>query len=129
VISTMNRARNAATRSAFRLLNQTVLPPVRAGVASPPPGIGQGIVVLETTGRTSDQAREVPLAAVRVGNKILVSTVRDDSQWLKNLEASPNARLWTCGQAESVTAEVHRGPLNVVVLQRARAADQAVRSA
>jgi len=123
----MNRARTATTRSAFRLLNQAVLPPAKAGFGSPP--AGPGIVVLETTGRTSGVARDVPLAAVRVGNKIVVSTVRENSQWLKNLEASPSARVWTCGQPESVTAQVRRGPLNVVVLTPSTAGDQAVRSA
>lgn len=116
---TVNRARSAATRSAFRLLNQTVLPSVKAGVASPPPGLGQGIVILETTGRTSGQQREVPLAALRVGNTFVVSTVRENSQWLKNLETSPNARVWSCGRAEPVIAQVRRGPLNVVLLQPA----------
>lgn len=115
MLATMNRARLATTRSAFRLLNQAVLPPVKSGFGSAP--VGPGLVVLETTGRTSGLTREVPLAAVRVGNKIVVSTARENSQWLKNLEASPNARVWTCGQAEDVTAEVRRGPLNVVVLQ------------
>lgn len=117
MIAAANRTRTSATRSAFRLLNQTVLPTVKAGVASPTPGLGQGIVILETTGRTSGETREVPLAAMRVGNTIVVSTVRANSQWLKNLEASPVARVWTCGRAEPVTAEVRRGPLNVVVLQ------------
>lgn len=115
----MNRVRSAATRAVFRVVNQTVLPTVKAGVASPPPGLGQGIVVLETTGRTSGRAREVPLAAVRVGDRIMVTTVRQNSQWLKNLEASPDATVWTCGRAERVIATVRRGSLNVVVLRPA----------
>lgn len=49
----------------------------------------------------------------------MVTTVRENSQWLKNLEASPDARVWTCGRAERVTATVRRGPLDVVVLRPA----------
>ena len=119
MIATANRLRSAVARSALRLVNQTVLPTVKAGVVSPPPGLGQGIVVLETTGRTSGQPREVPLAAVRVGDRIMVTTVRQNSQWLKNLEASPDATVWTCGRADRMIATVRRGPLNVVVLRPA----------
>ena len=115
----MNRVRSAATSAALRAVNEMVLPTVKAGVASPPPGLGQGIVVLETRGRTSGRAREVPLAAVRIGDRIMVTTVRQNSQWLKNLEASPDATVWTCGRADRMIATVRRGPLNLVVLRPA----------
>ena len=111
----MSNVRTGATRTGFRLLNQAVLPPAKAGWTAPPP-FGNGIVVLETTGRVSGEPRQVPLAAVRLGDKIVVSTVRDDSQWLRNLEKTPRAKVWTRGHARPVTATIRRGPLSVVVL-------------
>jgi deazaflavin-dependent oxidoreductase (nitroreductase family) len=111
----MSPVRTGATRAGFRLLNQAVLPPAKAGWTAPPP-FGNGIVVLETTGRVSGEPREVPVAAVRFGDRYVVSTVRGDSQWLRNLEQTPQATVWTCGRAKAMTAAVRRGPLNVVVL-------------
>jgi hypothetical protein len=115
MLAAMSDVRSGATRAGFRLLNQAVLPPAKAGWTAPPP-FGNGIVVLETTGRVSGEPREVPLAAMRLGDKIVVSTVREDSQWLRNLEKTPDAKVWTHGQARPVTATIRRGPLNVVVL-------------
>ncbi len=109
-------AQTSPTQLLFRTLNSVVRPLVKAGLGSPPP-IGPGAVVLETTGRRSGLTREVPLLAVRVGDTIAVSTVRGDSQWLRNLEASPDAGAWRCGRRDSVTAEVRRGPLNTVLLR------------
>lgn len=117
--ATFRRAGEAAVRTGFRVLNQIVTPPLRSGLASPPPG-GPGLVVLETTGRTSGAPREVPLVAARFGDRLLVSTVRSDSQWLKNLEANPVGRVWTWGRPRSVTAVVHRGALNTAVLTPTR---------
>ena len=111
----MSDIRTGATRTGFRLLNQAVLPPARAGWTAPPP-FGNGIVVLETTGRVSGEPRQVPLAAMRMGHKVVVSTVREDSQWLRNLEQTPQAKVWMHGTARPVTATIRRGPLNVVIL-------------
>ncbi len=119
MLATMSDIRTGATRIGFRLLNQAVLPPAKAGWTAPPP-FGNGIVVLETTGRVSGEPRQVPLAAVRWGDKLVVSTVREDSQWLRNLETSPQANVWMRGKARPVTATIRRGPLNVVVLTPAR---------
>jgi deazaflavin-dependent oxidoreductase (nitroreductase family) len=113
--ATFRRAGEAAVRTGFRVLNQLVTPPLRSGLASPLPG-GPGLVLLETTGRTSGAPREVPLVAARVGDRLVVSTVRSDSQWLQNLEAAPAGRVWTCGRPQAVTAVVRRGVLNTAVL-------------
>ncbi len=105
------------TQQAFRTLNHVVLPSVKAGIGSPLP-IGSGLVVLETIGRKSGKVRQAPLVATRLGNRIIVSTVRRDSQWVKNLEANPDASVWLYGRKRPVSAEIDDvpGPFTVVTL-------------
>ena len=103
------------SQALFRSLNRIVKPLVKAGLGSPLP-IGLGAVVLESTGRVSGKPREVPLLGLRIGDRVLVSTVWDDSQWVKNLEADSNAAVWFCGKKRTATASVNRGPLNMVTL-------------
>ena len=93
---------------------------MRAGVANPfrlvPASIGA--VLVGTVGRKSGLPREVPLLSIRVGDTIYVSTVRSDSQWLANLEATPEARVWLNGRERSATATVRRDDrLKVAELQ------------
>ena len=103
------------SRTAFRALNQVVRPVLATGLGNPLP-IGTGAVVLRTTGRTSGLPREVPLAALRVGDRIVVSTVRGDSEWFANLEANEEAEVQLGGQFRDARASTTRGPLNVAVL-------------
>ena len=103
------------TQLLFRSLNRVVKPLVKAGIGSPLP-LGLGAVVMEATGRVSGERREVPLVGLRLGDTVVVSTVRERSQWLKNVEADDRTAVWYCGRRHDTTAAVRRGPLNVVTL-------------
>lgn len=107
------------TRTVFRTVNRFMTPLVKAGLGSPLP-VGLGAVVLESTGRVSGQPREVPLLGLRVGDHVVVSTVRRKSQWLQNLEADDRAAVWFCGERHGARATVQRGPLNLVTLDSTR---------
>ncbi len=102
-------------RTMFRMLNRGVLPVVRAGFGSPL-SVGGGVVVLETEGRVSGEAREVPLVAIRSGDRVTVSTIRDESNWLRNLEATPDAFVWINGKRHDITGSVKRGRINTASL-------------
>lgn len=58
--------------------------------------------------------REVPVVATRLGNCVKVSTFRDDSLWLANIEANPHVAVWIGGKRVHGSAQVTRGFLNVV---------------
>ena len=99
-------------RRGFAALNRVVLPAVRTGFGNPLP-VGLGLVVVETTGRVSGLPRPVPLLATRLGNRLSVSTVRPSSQWVRNIDATPDLSVWVGGRRRSGTGEVTPGPLTV----------------
>lgn len=91
----------------FRALNQVAEPLIRAGFGNPlfwP----TGTIVLETSGRKSGRKFNVPVLATRIGDLFVLSTVRRNSQWLKNLLATPEVRYWMGGKAVAATAFVFR---------------------
>lgn len=92
-------------KSFFRKLNKYVEPVIRAGVGSP--GLTPvGAVVMETKGRKSGRTYNVPVLASEFSDLLLVSTVREGSQWLKNLAATPQIKVWLRGRPQMVTAYV-----------------------
>jgi deazaflavin-dependent oxidoreductase (nitroreductase family) len=104
-------------RDAFRAVNSLVRPFTKRGIGAPPP-VGVGTVTVATTGRRSGLPREVPLAAARVGDTVVVSTVRQNSEWVRNLEADPSTTVWLDGCARSADASVQRLPgLSVATLR------------
>ncbi len=68
-------------------------------------------MVLETTGRKSGLPREVPVLATRAGDTLNVSTVRANSQWLRNIEADDQVAVWLGGHRRGGTAAVSRRPV------------------
>jgi deazaflavin-dependent oxidoreductase (nitroreductase family) len=87
----------------YRGVNQVIEPLVRAGIGSP--GLWPtGAIVIETIGRNSGRKYNVPLLAARIGDLLVVSTIRRRSQWLKNIAANPNVRYWMNGKSREATA-------------------------
>jgi hypothetical protein len=114
VTATLDLFTNAASRAVNSLV---VAPFTKRGVGAPPV-VGIGTVTVATTGRRSGRAREVPLAAARVGDTVVVSTVRPNSQWVRNLESDPTTTIWLDGCARQAEASVQRLPgLTVATLR------------
>lgn len=95
-----------SSQAVFRAVNCVVEPAVRAGVGNAV--AGPGVFVLETTGRRSGLTRRVPLLGARLGDTIIVSTVRGGSDWARNLEHNADANVWLGGQRRPVRAAVTR---------------------
>lgn len=104
-------------RTGFRTLNQLVAPFVELGVGNPPL-LGVGPVMVQTKGRKSGLARRVPLLSARIGNTVIVSTVRPDSQWMANLQTTPTATVTLFGSERDADTEFTTvGPLRVAALR------------
>jgi len=94
--------------AAMRQVNRIVEPVLRSGAASLVP-LGPALIVLETVGRRSRKVRTVPVLALRLGNRVIVGTVRGNSHWLANVVANPSAGVWLGGSRRTGTATVHQG--------------------
>ncbi len=89
----------------FNGFNQIAEPLIRAGFGNPlfwP----TGTIVVETIGRKSGSKINVPVLAFRIGEIVVFSTVRRNSQWLKNLTANPEVRYWLGWQPREAQASV-----------------------
>jgi deazaflavin-dependent oxidoreductase (nitroreductase family) len=96
-------------------LNQIITPALRCGLGNPLPLTG-GLVLLEMRGRRSGRLRTVPLSCIDFGPALVVSTVRERSQWVANLLAEPTATVWLRGRRREVRAAVfQRGALRGAV--------------
>ena len=105
-------------RGVFRSVNRVVAPLARSGLAGPLP-VGVGLVMLQTTGRRSGLQRQVPLLSARLGDRLLIGTVRSTSQWFRNLAVDPDPAVWLGGQARPADASVRPGPVSLAVLELA----------
>ena len=75
----------------FSGFNQLAEPLIRAGLGNPvlwP----TGTIVVETVGRKTGRKINLPVLATRIGEFVVFSTVRRNSQWVKNLAAAPEVR-------------------------------------
>jgi hypothetical protein len=107
--------------AAFRAINSVVVGPFTKRGIGAPPAVGIGTVTVATTGRRSGRAHEVPLAAARLGDTVVVSTVRSNSEWVRNLESDPTTTVWLDGCARQAEASVQRLPgLTVAALRVSR---------
>ncbi len=96
----------AFEREFFRRLNAVVEPAVRCGIGSPRL-LPAGLIVMESVGFKSGQARRTPLVAMKLGPHIIVATGRGErSFWVKNLRKQPRVRYWRGGREHAARAFV-----------------------
>lgn len=108
-------------KSFFRALNRTVEPLVKAGLGNSI--VGPGLFVVEPIGRKSGEPRPVPLLGARLGDKLIVSTVRPSSLWVRNLEDGADPSVWVFGRKRPASATVKRlggGAVSVIDLKADR---------
>jgi hypothetical protein len=99
-----------AVGAAISAVDRCVRPLVRRGVLRVPP-VGAGVVLLEVAGRRTGVTREVPVLAARFGDRLVVSTVRRRSNWVRNLAADDAPEVWLNGRLRPAGAQVRgRGP-------------------
>ena len=91
------QALNNLQNDFFTGVNQIAEPLIRAGFGNPT-FLPAGLIVVETTGRKTGRKINLPVLASRFGDFVVFSTVRSNSQWVKNLSARPEVRYWLAGR-------------------------------
>jgi deazaflavin-dependent oxidoreductase (nitroreductase family) len=80
--------------------------------------VGSGLVLVETKGRKTGVRRTTPVFAQRVGNTLIVSTVRGNSQWIRNVLADKNPEVFVDKRSRAVKVSSRRiGTWTVLRLQ------------
>jgi deazaflavin-dependent oxidoreductase (nitroreductase family) len=96
----------AAEAELLRTLNALVEPAVRAGCGSPGL-VPTGLIVIETTGARTGQARRTPVLATILDGCVFVGTVLGErSLWIRNLRAEPRAHCWIAGRPHAGRARL-----------------------
>ncbi len=90
----------------FNRINRLATPLVRAGFGSPWALQPTGLILLEVAGRNTGIVRQTPLVGMLLPGAVLTSTVRGNSQWLRNLAAADTARVWLWGVPMTVRPAV-----------------------
>lgn len=98
-------------------LNALVDPLVRLGVANPWL-FTPGYTVLEVPGRRSGELRSTPLLGYLAGPLLVVGTVRDGSQWIRNLAAAEDVHVWLWGRRWRAEKRIVTGNVAVLALNR-----------
>ncbi|MBL8202946.1 MAG: hypothetical protein JNM09_01860 [Blastocatellia bacterium] len=89
----------------IKTLGQSLTPLIEMGVGNPllwP----TGAVVVEVMDKDSDRTYKLPLTATRIGNLLLLTSLRRQASWLQNLMAKPDVRYWFAGRPQLATAFV-----------------------
>jgi hypothetical protein len=83
--------------SLMQPLNQLAAPLIKNGLGSPLP-FSSGLVVLEIPGRKTGRRYTLPLVGWLAPGRLVVGTVRSESQWVRNLGAVDEVKLWLWGR-------------------------------
>lgn len=86
-------------------VNRMLTPLIRQGVGSPLL-LSYGLIVAEIPGRKTGRLYTVPLVAWFAPGRLIVGTVRGNSQWVRNLAAVDVINVWLWGQQRPVAPTV-----------------------
>lgn len=101
-------------------VDKHLIPATNGRVSSVP---GQNVLVVETTGAKSGQARRVPLVYVTDGDAIVLIASKGGAPkhpaWYHNLKAHPDVRVWAKGRSGRYRARETSGDERDRLWQRA----------
>ena len=83
--------------SLLRPVNAALAPLIRLGWGNPLP-LTYGFTVLEIPGRKSGRVYDIPVVCFSLGDRLAVATVRNQSQWFRNLDATDELHAWWGGR-------------------------------